>query len=234
MFKRCREPEVMDDPALDRVEHARALEGLQRINRFSRSVHILLRPILRLARTHASSEPLRILDLATGSGDLPVALSLAAARVGVRTIIHGVDKSETAIRIAREQALARGTPVTFSTTDLFADELPRDFDVVTCSLFLHHLDPEPAVALLRKMGRAAKRMALVNDLERGHFGFALAYVGARLLSSSRVVHVDGPRSVCGAYTRGEARALAVQAGLHGSCISGCSGACSCSCSGWSP
>ena len=67
MFKRCREPEVMDDPALDPGEHARALKGLQRINRFSRSAHhVLLRPILRLARDKNSSKPLRILEFGYG------------------------------------------------------------------------------------------------------------------------------------------------------------------------
>ena len=220
MYTRCREPEVMDDPALDPGEHAHALKGLQRINRFSRSVNIVQRPILELARAQSEAVPLRILDLATGSGDLPIALALAAAKAGIQTAIHGIDKSETAIRIAREQARARNAPVVFSTADLFADELPADFDVVLCSLFLHHLDPEPAVELLRKMMRAAGRLVLVNDLERTRAGFALAYVGTRLLSTSRVVHIDGPRSVCGAYTRAEARELAERAGLRECRVSG--------------
>jgi hypothetical protein len=59
---------------------------------------------------------------------------------------------------------------------------------------------------------------LINDLERRPLGLWLARYGGRLLSSSPVVHVDGPRSVEGAFTLAEARGLAEQAGLHGATI----------------
>ena len=56
---------------------------------------------------------------------------------------------------------------------------------------------------------------LVNDLERSDLGLALAHIAVRLLTTSDVVHVDGPRSVESAFTRKEALDLAERAGLHG-------------------
>ena len=92
------------------------------------------------------------------------------------------------------------------------------YDAVTCSLFLHHLDEDQALAYLRWAAATAAHQVLVNDLIRGRIGLALAHVAGRILTTSDVVHVDGPRSVEGAFTREEARALAERAGLHGATV----------------
>ena len=68
------------------------------------------------------------------------------------------------------------------------------------------------------MGAAARRAVLINDLARSTAGLMLAHVATRLLTRSPVVHVDGPRSVEGAFTAEEARQLAERAGLHGSTV----------------
>src|SRR5204862_714569 len=94
------------------------------------------------------------------------------------------------------------------------EPLPGRYDAVICSLFLHHLDEPEAVTLLRKAADAADRAVLINDLRRSTLGLWLAQAGSRLLTTSRVVHVDGPRSVRAAFTLAEAAALARQAGLR--------------------
>jgi hypothetical protein len=108
--------------------------------------------------------------------------------------------------------------VRFFVLDALADPLPSDYDVVTCSLFLHHLDDAEAIELLRRMAAAARRLVLVNDLVRSRTGLTLAYVATRLLTLSPVVHVDGPLSVRAAYTPPEALELARQAGMQGATI----------------
>jgi hypothetical protein len=108
--------------------------------------------------------------------------------------------------------------VRFFRLDALGDPLPADFDVLSCSLFLHHLAEDDAVGLLRRMAQAARRMVLVNDLIRSPLGYVLAWCGCRLLSRSPVVHFDGPASVAAAFTLGEARALADRAGLAGAVL----------------
>jgi len=51
------------------------------------------------------------------------------------------------------------------------DPLPDGNDVILCSLFLHHLDDDAAVDLLRRMGRASRSLVLVNDLIRSPLGY---------------------------------------------------------------
>lgn len=89
--------------------------------------------------------------------------------------------------------------------------------MVCSSLFHHHLSRAEAVDLFRGMAAAGRRV-LVQDLLRGTVGYALAWWGLRLLSSSEVAHVDGPRSVRAAFTLPEVRAMATEAGLVGAVV----------------
>jgi hypothetical protein len=108
--------------------------------------------------------------------------------------------------------------VRFFEWDAVRGDLPGDYDVLTSSLFLHHLDQDQAISFLQRMARAARHLVLINDLVRSRVGFSLAYLGVRILTSSPVVHFDGPRSVQGAFTIDEARALAERAGLEGASV----------------
>jgi hypothetical protein len=108
--------------------------------------------------------------------------------------------------------------VRFVEANVLEHGAPVEADVVFCSLFLHHLDEAEAAALLRRMAEAATRLVLVSDLQRSAIGFLYAWVGCRLLSRSRIFHVDGQRSVESAFTADEAAALAKRAGLAGARI----------------
>jgi 2-polyprenyl-3-methyl-5-hydroxy-6-metoxy-1,4-benzoquinol methylase len=204
----------MDQPRLDAREHARALCALARINAWSGSARILWPPLRDLARS-ADPDGIRVLDVATGAGDVPVRLWRKARRAGVRVHIDGCDRSPLAVRTAADRAARAGADLHFFTLDALNDPLPGGYDAVTCSLFLHHLGDDEAADLLRRMAAAARRLVLVSDLARGPLGYALAYVGSRVLTRSRVVHTDGPWSVQAAFTADEALDLARRAGLAG-------------------
>lgn len=215
LSRRRRLPELIDQPDLDPGRHAHALQGLERINLFSRSASILWPPLYDLARELAP-RPVRLLDVATGAGDLPIRLWHRARRAGVRLEAAGCDQSPAAVGYACRRAARAAAEVPFFTWDALGAELPPgEYDVVACSLFLHHLDDDQAVELLRRMAQLARRLVLVNDLVRSVPGYLLAYVGTRVLTSCDVVHQDGPQSVEGAYTLAEAEALARRAGLDG-------------------
>jgi SAM-dependent methyltransferase len=212
--QRRRRPELMDQPDLDGCQHVHALRGLERINFWSGSVRILWPPILALFR-QTSGRPLRLLDLASGAGDVPIGLWRRARRAGLTLDLDGWDVSPRAVAYGRARAEAAGASVRFFEADAIRTAIPPQYDVVISSLFLHHLDEEKARDLLECMARAAKRLILVNDLARCYRGYLLAHLATRLLSASRVVRVDGPRSVEGAFTPDEVRALAEGAGLCG-------------------
>ena len=202
----------MDDPVLEQQRHLHALRGLERINRWSRSERIVWLPIWTLAQ-ETGTRSLRVLDIATGAGDVPIRLWHRARRANVHLRIDGCDRNLRAVAFAAQRAARAQAEVQFFQWDALADEIPPGYDVLISSLFLHHLDNEQGTRLLKHMTQAAGRMMLVNDLVRSTTGLALAYVGTRLLSASDVVHTDGPRSVQAAYTIDEVHTLAKRAGL---------------------
>jgi len=108
--------------------------------------------------------------------------------------------------------------VRFFTLDALADPIPEGYDVLICSLFLHHLDEADASSLLRKMAAAAHRLVLVDDLARSLAGSGLAWLACHALSRSRTVWHDGPASAAAAFRPAEALDLARRAGLEGATI----------------
>ncbi|MCE9529536.1 MAG: methyltransferase domain-containing protein [Planctomycetes bacterium] len=214
---RNRQPELMDQAGLDPILHRQALRGLERINRLSRSSRILWPAIWKLAKREAP-RPIRVLDIACGAGDVTLALAEKARRNGLPIQFTGCDISPLAVEHATAKANELKTDVHFEIRNIFQYTPPVSYDVVCCSLFLHHLDEADAIALLQRMKEIAGHLVLVNDLTRSITGYLLAYFGVRVLSRSPIVHVDGPRSVEGAFTLTEALALAERSGLHGACV----------------
>ncbi len=159
-----------------------------------------------------------MLDLASGGGDVAISLARRAKRAKLNVQITGCDISAEAVRFASSEAERGGVSVEFIQLDVLREGIPEGFDVVTCSLFLHHLDERDAVSLLTRMGAAAGRFVLVNDLARTRAGYWLAWAGCRLLSRSPIVRHDGPVSAAAAFSVGEARELAERAGLVGARI----------------
>ncbi len=208
----------MDQPDLDPKRHVHALQGLARINWISSSDRILWGPLQALAKRHPG-RPLRVLDIATGGGDVPIRLWRRVQRSGLNIELHAADISPVALDYARGKAEEAGADIQFSRLDILNNPLPDDYDVLMSSLFLHHLSTDEALVLLTRMGQATRRMVLVNDLLRSRVGYTAAWLGTRALSTSKVVHFDGPLSVEAAFTMAEARALADQAGLLGARMS---------------
>lgn len=217
MATRSLEPELMDDPALDLSRHRLALRGLERLNRWSGSARLVWSTLGVMAEERSLSS-LRILDVASGAGDVPIGVWHRARRVGQRLTMHGSDRSRRAVEFAQARAAAAGAPVDFFELDVLRDPIPTGYDIIMSSLFLHHLAEAQVVDVLRRMATAARHLVLVNDLVRTVPGLALAYVGTRMLTRSDVVHADGPQSVRAAYTTSEVRVLADRAGLPGAVI----------------
>jgi len=205
----------MDEPGLAVDRHVSALSGLARINWLSASDRILwqaIKPYL------SSNRVVRLLDIASGAGDVALRLWRRARRTNLRLEVVGAEISPTALAFAQNRAAEAGEAVTFVPLDALHDSWPTGFDIVTCSLFLHHLADDDAVNLLRKMREAAGSLALVNDLRRSSLGYSAAWLGTRMLTRSNVVHIDGPRSVAAAFTLDEVRQLAVRAGWTGATL----------------
>ncbi len=216
---RLRSPELMDDPSLPAADHSAALRGLARINSLAMTNRAMASSVLAEVRqiiastSRAAAAPVRVLDIATGGGDLPVAIALAAKAAGLKVAVHGCDFSPIALRHAAEFAASKGADVQLFSHDIVAAELPARYDIITCGLFLHHLDEPEILTVLGRLARATDGVLLVQDLKRSSLGLLLSRLVPRVLTRSPVVHVDAVLSVQGALTMNELESLARKAGL---------------------
>jgi 2-polyprenyl-3-methyl-5-hydroxy-6-metoxy-1,4-benzoquinol methylase len=212
MLPRKRLAELMDDPNLDALSHAEALSGLEQLNIFSLSASSIWAELKKFSHVE-SSKPVRVLDIATGGGDIPIQLWKYAQAANRNFEFIGADISATAINLAEARAHQENIPVTFMRLDALNDGIPSGFDVIITSLFTHHLDPADVQKLFERMHESAGHLVIVNDLVRSSISLLLVWLATRIFSRSKIVHYDGPVSVRAAYTVPEMREMAQAAGL---------------------
>jgi ubiquinone/menaquinone biosynthesis C-methylase UbiE len=205
---------TLDDPAT----LVGNLRDLRRLNRLLGGVRLSRLAIARLVEDrHRPDDELSLLDVGTGGADIPVALLADARRRGARLRIVAIDSRREIIAAA---AVAR--PGIAHCRGLLLDvgdggTLPYPdgaFDVVHCSLVVHHLAPDRAIALLVEMARVARVGIVVNDLARGRLAWLGAAAIATLLTANRYTRHDAPLSVRRAYTMAEIGGLLADAGLR--------------------
>ncbi len=208
----------MDDPALAGAEHERALAGLARINALSAADAAMWRELRTLIAGDGGA--VSTLDVATGSADVLLGMWRRAAHAGVRLDLSACDISARALGVAAARLRAGGASVRTMAADV-TGSIPLDdrgVDVACCSLFLHHLSAEHTVRVLAEMARVSRLGVVVLDLRRCTTGLVAAASVPRLLTRSRVVHVDAVRSVRAAWTPDELRSIAERAGLAGATV----------------
>jgi len=210
-------PELIDRPGTDPAWVREELELLERTNaRFG--VHrLMIRFIDRIAgATHPTR--LSILDLATGAADIPRAIAGVLRARGQAATITAVDSNPSVLHIARE-ACRDWPEIRLEQHD--ARCLPyaaESFDVVMCSLALHHFSSVDAVAILRRMQELARLGYVVNDLRRTWPAILVCDMLARVLLRSPIARHDAPQSARAAFAWDELKAMAREAGLALFCI----------------
>lgn len=206
--------ELIDLPGHPYDDVVRALREIEWVNRHLAGWRVLRRCLPRLLDPLPPGRPLRVLDLGTGSGDLPRAMAGWARRRGRRMLAVGVDRGAEVVEFARRQC-AGDPDVRIVRGDLFHLPFPpRQFDLVVCSLFLHHFAPEAAVRVLRVMAANSRHAILVNDLQRHRLAYWGIWALSRVYLRGRLFRHDAPVSVLRAYRDGELRDLLRRAGLR--------------------
>jgi 2-polyprenyl-3-methyl-5-hydroxy-6-metoxy-1,4-benzoquinol methylase len=212
-------PELIDLPPenYSQAEYAGSLADIRMVNCFLGDNRAVLKFFSAIVSgIGASAErPIRVLDVATGSGDIPVAIVKWARRQGIKVDVTAVDINPLAVREAA--AFTQAYPeITVAVADGLS--LPFEdgsYDIVMCAKILHHFSEEETVRLLKEMGRVAAIGHIIMDLRRSWVAWLLISILTRIFSRNRLTRYDGPMSVLRSYTVAELGALAERAGLAG-------------------
>lgn len=203
------EPEMMDRPQPVTEELVSDLRNLRQLNRHFGS-YALIEHFLR--RWVLPGTEMRVLDLATGSGDIPRLVVDYARKVGATVSVDAIDRQRSTLEIARDLS-ADYPEISFLEADVlsFGGE-GSTYDLVLCSLALHHFQENEAVHLLRRCRELSDRFILVSDLRRGFLATIGVYFLTALVFRESMTRTDARLSAERAFSFREFHSLAERAG----------------------
>jgi hypothetical protein len=202
--------ELLDLGAGNAREVEKSLRDIARINRYlggTKVVENALWPLLE-GRTEAT-----ILDVGTGSGDIPRRLVEKAEKRGIKLTIFAADLLERHLQVAKRDCAAFPTIFPLG-ADAFSLPLrDKSVDFVLASLFLHHFRPTQIALLLREFERVSKIGFIANDTVRDFVPLAFFRLSAPIFAKSYLTRYDAVASILRAYTADEMRGIVAQSGI---------------------
>lgn len=199
-------PEIMDRPQPVTPELRVNLANLASVNaRFGshRLVRRFVGAWLNPGRCY------RVLDLCTGSGDIPRLMVDWARSRDIVLRIDAVDANPATLEIAT--GLSTGYPeIRYIAADVLRYAPEESYDFVCCTLALHHFGEADAVRLLRRCRELSDHYVLVSDLERSPLTTLSAWA-LPLFYREEMTLADGRLSAQRAFSFREFAELAIAA-----------------------
>lgn len=202
------ERELMDRPQPVSAELESDLENIRELNRWFGSYALIS---MFLGRWIKPGARLRIVDLATGSGDIPRLIAEYGRKVGVELRIDAVDQQSATLEIAKKLS-ARYPEIAFVEGNVLEWNATEPYDLVLCTLALHHFSDDDAVRVLQHCRELSRKFVLVSDLRRSW----MATIGVHLLTATvfrqPMTKYDARLSIERAFSFSEMNQLAQRAG----------------------
>jgi len=209
-------PELMDRPQPVTSELERDLANIRSLNRWFGSYRQIRYFLSRWLKQNGTA---RILDVATGSGDIPRLIVDHARRHNISIHIDAIDQQASTIDIAR--GLSADYPeIDFFCANLF-DWNPKldclkqssfPYDIVLCSLALHHFSDDDAVRALARFRELSREHVLVADVCRSRWLSFGVYLLTAVIYRNAMTKTDARLSTARAFSFEEMRELADRAG----------------------
>ena len=199
---------MMDRDQPVSAELERDLKRIRQLNRWFGSYRLVLGFVRDWIKP---ADKLRIVDLATGSGDIPRLIVDYARKISATVEMDALDRQPATLEIARRLS-ADYPEISYREANVLEWNPIEAYDITICTLALHHFSDEDAVRLLGRCRQLSKRFVLVSDLRRSFSLVAGVYVLTALIFREPMTRYDARLSARRAFSFFETRDLAVRAG----------------------
>jgi ubiquinone/menaquinone biosynthesis C-methylase UbiE len=207
-------PEMMDRDDNDPRLLLQDLRNLRTLNRLFGGYGAIRRHFIPFLSRIDPRRVVRVLDLATGSADHPVRLVRLARSLGRSISVTAVDRHPQILADARERIKAYPEIVLVQADMRSLDYSEASFDIVLCSLALHHLNTADAIVVLREMQRLSRVGFIVNDLSRSYRAAWVVRGFTELTMRNPLTLNDSYASVLRSFTPREISSMASVAGIE--------------------
>ncbi|RNI25984.1 methyltransferase domain-containing protein [Rufibacter latericius] len=205
--QRSTETELMDDLTLASDDLRRNLQELEFINVWLGGHEVVRNGLNQLLKsplfTFFPDKKLKIADLGSGGGDTLRMVAQWARQNQLAVELVGIDAN--AFMLEYSASLSQAYPeITYRQFDVFSPEFAQErFDVVICSLFLHHFQDDALAGLLAQLSRQVRVAVLINDIHRHPLAYHSIKGLTKIFSRSYLVKNDAPLSVLRAFSKAD-------------------------------
>ena len=187
-------PELLDTDSGTPCEVEGSLLDLRMFNRRFGGVRAMTALLREVAQARGLKE-LDWLDVAGGAGDLVTLTEQSLRGFGITLRPVVMDRARSHMNGGHQNICGDALALPFR---------DNSFDVISSSLFVHHLEREELIQFAREGLRVARHAFVINDLIRHPLHLALALAG-KPIYRSRITRHDAPASIRRAYTLNEIR-----------------------------
>ena len=178
MFEaRATETELLDQPDFGPALAAASYRFMERINGRFGGIRVVRRFLAAETAGRPVQAPWRILDIGSGSCDIPLAVSRWARGRGIPLRITCLETACSAVDIARGQLVRAGDPaLQLLQEDVFTHQPSEPYDFAVASMCFHHFSDAQILALVQRLRGFVRRSVLINDLRRSRVASLAARV----------------------------------------------------------
>ena len=197
---RSSETEIMDDFTMKGVLFRDTLDKLEIINRLFGGNKVTIKGLKELLKNKSKNKIITIVDLGCGHGDILRDIAKFGRKNNYTFRLIGIDANIAAIDYAKELS-CEYSELSFKAIDIFSEDFKKQsYDIVLCTLFLHHFKNNELISFLKMIIERATIGVVVNDLHR----HKLAYYLFKLIGffiKNKMIREDGLTSILRAFKK---------------------------------
>lgn len=193
--QRTTQEEFLDDFSLAGDALGDALDKIAAINQWLGGNNVTLSGLQELLKNHPKNQPVSLIDIGCGNGDMCRAMADFGARNGFQFTIVGVDANAYTVSHAR-QCSTNYPGIRYETTNVFDKAFAETrYDIAVCTLTLHHFTDPEILYLMRLLSQQARLGIVINDLHRSGLAYRLFQLIAFVFQLSPLSREDGLVSI---------------------------------------
>lgn len=210
---RTDDSEIMDDFQLEGNVLREALDKIAHINQLLGGNKLTLKGVAKLLKKVPDTNPITIADVGCGNGDMLRKLADFGFQNNLKLQLIGVDANKFTVNYAADLSKEYSN-IVYRCEDIFNESFSEiKYDIVLCTLTLHHFKNDDIVKLLGLFYENSKLGFVVNDLHRNAVAYRLFQVLCFVFRLNKMSREDGLTSILRGFKKEELIAFSKKLGF---------------------